>query len=86
MTRVATCRPVSWARLSSDSCQSPKLNMAPYIRAATCRFSARKITQPTTTSRKVKAHLTGLKRCGLVSRPSARSIASHMPCQAPQMM
>ncbi|MOA11902.1 hypothetical protein D3C78_1318630 [compost metagenome] len=72
--------------MSSESDQSPKLNMAPYMRPATCRFSARKITQPITTSRKVRAQRTGLKLRGEVLRPMAFSIASHMPCHAPQTM
>ncbi|MNC72453.1 hypothetical protein D3C75_1235090 [compost metagenome] len=72
--------------MSSESCQSPKLNMAAYMRQATCRFSARKMTQPITTSRKVEAQRNGLKRRGVGLIPIAFSIASHMPCQAPQMM
>ncbi len=83
---MPTCRPVRLARFSSESCQVPKLNMASYMRQATCRFSARKITQPITTRRKVNAHFNGLSTRGAAFTPRARSIASHMPCQAPQMM
>ncbi|MCY1545186.1 hypothetical protein D9M68_811150 [compost metagenome] len=80
------CRLVSWARLSSERLQSPKLNMAAYMRQATSRFSARKITQPITTSRKVKAQRSGWITRGAAFTPMARSMASQAPCQAPQMM
>ncbi|MCY1382004.1 hypothetical protein D9M69_699800 [compost metagenome] len=73
------------ARPSSLSCQPSKANSAPYMRQATSRFSARKITQPSITSRKVNSHFSGLITLGAAFTPNSRSMASHMPCQAPQI-